>query len=628
MDTHAMEQYQLWRKAVGAAKETPDRTLFDPAVLKELEAMNDDPSARKEAFYRDLTFGTGGLRGILGAGTARMNVYTVAKASQGLADYIKSSSSTPKETPTIAIGYDSRVNSRLFAQVAAGVFAANGLASAIYPRLMPTPCLSFAVRHLTCAAGVMVTASHNPAKYNGYKVYASDGCQITVGAAAAIQARIQKLDLFADVRWIPFEEGIKNGQIRYIPDAVCTAYTEEVKKQSLLVKGLPVCKDISIVYSPLNGTGLEPVLRVLKESGYTSVTVVKEQAQSDGTFPTCPYPNPEEEEAMALGLKYARACQADLFLATDPDCDRVGIAARGRDGGYTRLSANETGLLLLDYICSRRTAMGTMPKDPLLYKTIVTTELARPIADHYGVRTVDVLTGFKFIGEQIGILEAAGRLDSYVFGFEESYGYLSGTYVRDKDGVNAVLLICEMAAVYKAEGICLPEKLAALYRTYGCCLDTLHAYTFEGSAGADRMAQIMGMLRDEGTVVETDGAVAEIDGAVVETDGAVVEIDGAVVETEPAAGSESRSPQPAPPGPLRQVGPKKVLACLDYSQGLNGLPKSDVLRFLLEDHCSLVVRPSGTEPKLKVYISVRADDMEGAKKVEKEIAEGLSELFR
>ncbi len=604
MDTHAMEQYQLWRKAVGNAQDASGKTLFDREVLHELAAMSDDPSAIKEAFYRDLTFGTGGLRGILGAGTARMNVYTVAKASQGLAGYIKSSplaeatgrtaangtAAVPEATPagarpagtfsapTIAISYDPRINSRLFAQVAAGVFAANGLSSAIYPQLMPTPCLSFAVRQLGCAAGVMVTASHNPAKYNGYKVYASDGCQITTEAAAAIQAEIQKLDLFADIRWIPFEEGIRSGQIRYIPDEVYTAFIEEVKKQSLLEDGLPVCKDISIVYSPLNGTGLNPVLRVLRESGYSSVTVVKEQAQPDGSFPTCPYPNPEEKEAMTLGLQYARTCRADLLLATDPDCDRVGIAARGRDGGYTLLSANETGLLLFDYICSRRTAMGTMPEDPLLFKTIVTTDLARPIADHYGVRTIDVLTGFKFIGEQMGLLEAAGRLDSYVFGFEESYGYLSGTYVRDKDGVNAALLICEMAAVYKAEGICLPDKLEELYRAYGYCLDTLRSYTFEGSAGADRMAQLMKQLRGD-----------------------------------PAAMGS---------------GPKKVLSCLDYSQGLDGLPKSDVLRFLLEDDCSLVVRPSGTEPKLKVYISVRANDMEDAKKAEKEIAESLSKMFR
>lgn len=604
IDIQAIKRYRLWAEAVQAASSAPGKVLFDRDILNELKAMETDPAAIREAFYRDLSFGTGGLRGILGAGTARMNVYTVAKASQGLAAYIQdrlpartdghacAASGTPAHIPTptqaipsaagetaapaVAIGYDSRVKSLLFAQVAAGVFAANGLTAVLFPRLMPTPSLSFAVRRLGCAAGVMVTASHNPADYNGYKVYASDGCQITTEAAASIQAKIQALDLFTDVRWIPFEEGLKTGLIRYIPEEVTTGYVEAVKAQSLLEAELPVRKDISIVYTPLNGTGLEPVLRVLQESGYANITVVREQEQPDGTFPTCPCPNPEAKEALALGLRYAKACQADLLLATDPDCDRVGIAVKDPGGRYVRLSANETGLLLLDYIASRRTAMGTMPKDPLLFKTIVTTELARPIAAHYGMETVDVLTGFKFIGEQIGLLEASGRLDRYVFGFEESYGYLSGTYVRDKDGVNAAFLICEMAACYAAEGSSLLEKLEGLYRTYGYCLDTLHAFPFEGSAGAEKMQQLMDRLR----------------------------------------------------GGTRQIGRKKVLSCTDYLDGLDDLPKSDVLRFRLEEDCSLVVRPSGTEPKIKVYISVRANKKENAKKAEKELATALSEMFR
>ncbi len=589
IETQEGTRYRIWTAAVRAAGAASGKTLFDRDILKELEAMGSDPEAIREAFYRDLTFGTGGLRGILGAGAARMNVYTVAKASQGLADYIKDArparstaapaaiwADGPVSPPAIAVSYDSRINSLLFAQTAAAVFAANGLTALLYPRLMPTPCLSFAVSRLGCAAGVMVTASHNPASYNGYKVYGPDGCQITTGTAAQIQAAIKKLDIFSDVAWIPFEDGVAQGLIRYIPEDVTTDFVEAVKAQSLLEAHTPVRKDLSIVYSPLNGAGLEPVLRVLKESGYRDITVVKEQAQPDGTFPTCPYPNPEESKAMALGLCYARACQADLLLATDPDCDRVGIAAKGSDGRYVLLSANETGLLLLDYIASRRTAMGTMPKDPLLFKTIVTTDLARSVAAHYGMETVDVLTGFKFIGEQIGLLEAAGALDRYVFGFEESYGYLSGTYVRDKDGVGATFLICEMAAFYAAKGISLPEKLEALYRTYGYCLDTQHPYTFAGAAGAERMGQIMGRLREG----------------------------------------------------IGQVGPRRVLSCTDYRKGIDGLPAADVLRFRLDEDCSLVVRPSGTEPKIKVYISVRAKDRETAKKIEKELAAGLSELFR
>ena len=349
----------------------------------------------------------------------------------------------------------------------------------------------------------------------------------------------------------------------------------EEKAQSLLEAHTPVRKDLSIVYSPLNGAGLEPVLRVLKESGYRDITVVKEQAQPDGTFPTCPYPNPEESKAMALGLCYARACQADLLLATDPDCDRVGIAAKGSDGRYVLLSANETGLLLLDYIASRRTAMGTMPKDPLLFKTIVTTDLARSVAAHYGMETVDVLTGFKFIGEQIGLLEAAGALDRYVFGFEESYGYLSGTYVRDKDGVGATFLICEMAAFYAAKGISLPEKLEALYRTYGYCLDTQHPYTFAGAAGAERMGQIMGRLREG----------------------------------------------------IGQVGPRRVLSCTDYRKGIDGLPAADVLRFRLDEDCSLVVRPSGTEPKLKMYLSVRGGTASEAQAMLDELSVSAEKLM-
>lgn len=563
MDHKILEQYQLWKEKAKA----------DEDIVNELKEIGGSEDRIEDAFYRDLAFGTGGLRGVIGAGTNRMNVHTVAKASQGLADYVKKHFA--KEAQRIAVSFDSRIKSDLFAQVASGVFAANGIAVYIYPQLMPTPCLSFAVRKLECAAGIMVTASHNPSKYNGYKVYGADGCQITTEAAAEILAEIEKLDIFADVRTMGFEEGMAAGMIQYISEDVYTAFVEEVKKQSVLEAGAVIDKNVAIVYSPLNGTGLKPVLRTLKESGYTNITVVKEQELPDGNFPTCPYPNPEIKEAMALGMEYAGKNNADLLLATDPDCDRVGIAVKNEAGEYVLLSGNETGMLLLDYICSRRMEQGTMPENPVLVKTIVTIDMAERIAAHYGVRTVNVLTGFKFIGEQIGLLEAKGKADSYIFGFEESYGYLSGSYVRDKDAVDGAFLICEMFAYYAAKGVSLLDKLEELYRTYGYCLNTLHSYEFEGSAGFAKMQEIMKKFHEG----------------------------------------------------LEEIGPKKVVSCLDYSKGLDGLPKSDVLKFMLEDHCSVVVRPSGTEPKLKTYISVSAGNREAALLVEEKIADGLKGYF-
>ena len=377
----------------------------DADVVAELKTLDD--AKIEDAFYRDLAFGTGGLRGVIGAGTNRMNIYTVAKASQGLADYLKKNF----ETPSVAIGYDSRIKSDVFAKVAAGVFAANGVKVNIWPVLMPVPTVSFATRYLHTSAGVMVTASHNPSKYNGYKVYGADGCQITTEAAAEILAEIEKLDIFADVKTSDFDAGVANGSIQYIPDEVYTAFVEQVKSQSVLF-GEEVNKNVAIVYSPLNGTGLKPVTRTLKEMGYTNITVVKEQEQPDGNFPTCPYPNPEIKEAMALGMEYAKKCNADLLLATDPDCDRVGIAVKNKVGEYELLTGNQTGMLLLDYICSQRVKHGKMPSDPIMVKTIVTMDMGEQIATHYGLRTINVLTGFKFIGEQIGKLEQQGKADS------------------------------------------------------------------------------------------------------------------------------------------------------------------------------------------------------------------------
>ena len=543
----------------------------DETLRPELRAMDD--AAREDAFYRDLAFGTGGLRGVLGAGTNRMNVHTVAKASQGLADYVNGNFAAEKRR--VAISYDSRILSDAFARVAAGVFAANGITALIYPQLMPTPCLSYAVRALDCAAGIMVTASHNPAKYNGYKVYGPDGCQITTEAAARILAEIEKLDVFDDPRRMDFEEGLSGGRIQWIDEWVYSDFVAAVKAQSLL-GGEAVDKDVAIVYSPLNGTGLKPVLRTLRECGYTNVTVVEEQAEPDGRFPTCPYPNPEIREAMQLGLEYAARLNADLLLATDPDCDRCGIAVRGRDGGYQLLSGNETGMLLLDYICQRRLALGKMPDAPVLVKTIVTTDMAARIAGKYGVETRNVLTGFKFIGETIGRLEAEGRADRYIFGFEESYGYLSGSYVRDKDAVDAALLICEMFAWYRTRGVSLIDRLEALYAEFGYCLNTLHSYEFEGAAGFERRQRIMASLR----------------------------------------------------GNVETLGARRVEKLLDYAPGLDGLPKSDVLKFMLSDNASVVVRPSGTEPKLKVYISVSAPDRAAARAAEAALAGDLEARMR
>ncbi len=562
-----MNKYETWRA----------RAVLDPDLAAELVDMEGDAQRIEDAFFRDLEFGTGGLRGVIGAGTNRMNVYTVGKASQGLANYILAGGANGSDETTgadravgssaksIAISYDSRIKSDLFSRTAAGVFAANGIRVYIYSELMPTPCLSYAVRELGCDAGIMVTASHNPSKYNGYKVYGSDGCQITTEAADAILAQIERLDEFEDVKGLDgFDEGIRSGMISYIPGSIYDRYTKTVLATSVL-GDVKVDRDVAIVYTPLNGTGLKPVTRALREAGYSNVTLVEEQTAPDGHFPTCPYPNPEIHEAMALGIEYAKKADADILIATDPDCDRCGIAVKDTDGSYRLMTGNETGLLLADYICARRLANGTMPEAPVMVKTIVTTDTAAQIAEHYHVRTIDVLTGFKFIGEQIGLLEREGRESSYIFGFEESYGYLSGSYVRDKDGVNAVLLICEMFAYYRSLGQTILQRLDELYMQYGYRLNTLYSYTYEGAAGFARMQSIMQGLRAELAA----GAVTELAG-------------------------------------------RRIERVLDYSEGIDGLPKSDVLKFMMEGRSSVVIRPSGTEPKLKAYVSICADTREQA----------------
>lgn len=550
-----------------------NKATEDADVVAELKEIQGDEGRIEDAFYRNLAFGTGGLRGVIGAGTNRMNIHTVAKASQGLANYvIKHFAANDRK---IAVSYDSRIKADLFAKTAASVFAANGIKVFIYSELMPTPCLSYAVRALECAAGIMVTASHNPSKYNGYKVYGPDGCQITTEAAAEILEEIEKVDAFEDVRKIDFETALQNGDVVYIADNVYTDFTNEVLGQSL-VGAEEINKDVAIVYSPLNGTGLKPVTRALKEAGYTNITLVEEQKNPDGNFPTCPYPNPEIKEAMALGMEYAKKNNADLLLATDPDCDRVGIAVKNSNGEYVLLTGNQTGCLLLDYVCSMRMKNGTMPQDAEVVKTIVTTDLGEQIAASYGVRTVNVLTGFKFIGEEIGRLEKQGKADSYIFGFEESYGYLSGSYVRDKDAVDGAFLICEMFAYYKTRGISLLDKLEELYTKFGYCLNTLHSYEFEGSAGLEKMQNIMTSMRED----------------------------------------------------MPEIGGIKVVKVNDYLKGIDGLPKSDVIKFYLEGNGSVVVRPSGTEPKMKVYVSISAKNEAEANDSEKKVVSFMEQLLK
>ena len=532
-------------------------------ILEELKSMDDE--AIEDAFYCDLAFGTGGLRGTIGAGTNRMNVYVVAKASQGLANYLGAGAS-------VVIGYDSRIKSDVFARTAAGVFAANEITVHFWSQLLPVPTVSFATRYLHASAGVMITASHNPSKYNGYKVYGADGCQITTEAAKAILSQINALDIFADVKSMGFDEAVAEGKVKYIDPSVLTSFIEEVKKQSVLFSD-PIDRNVAIVYSPLNGTGLVPVTRVLQETGFTNITVVEEQRTPDGNFPTCPYPNPEIREAMQLGLEYCERIGADLLLATDPDCDRCGIAVKTSSGGYQLLTGNEVGLLLLDFICSQRTKHQMMPDDPTFVKTIVTMDLAEKIADHYGVKTVNVLTGFKFIGEVIGRMEDERN---YICGFEESYGYLTGSYVRDKDAVNAAFMICEMFAFYKTRGVSLLARLKEIYNEYGYCLNTLHSYEFPGSAGMEKMQSIMADFHKG----------------------------------------------------LDSIAGMNVLRTEDYSLGLNGLPASDVLKYFYEGdgvNGSVVIRPSGTEPKLKAYISTTSLTTDEAIVVEKKISEELND---
>ena len=538
-------------------------------LAAELNGIAGDEAAVADRFYRDLEFGTGGLRGVIGAGTNRMNVYTIRRATQGLADYLNGTD-LPKQ---VAIAHDSRRKGELFCREAARVLAANGITAYLYPRLEPTPALSWAVRYLGCGAGICVTASHNPAKYNGYKVYGADGCQITLEVADRVLAAIGKHDYFDSPRLADYDQAVADGRIRLIDDQCLSDFVDAVLA---LRPGNDVSR-LKLVYTPLNGSGLEPVKMLLDRMGVTQVTVVPEQEAPDGDFPTCPYPNPEIREAMETGLKLCDTVHPDLMIGTDPDCDRMGAAVPDGKGGYRLITGNEMGVLLLDYICRTRQANGTMPKDPVAVTTIVSTDMATPIAAKYGVELRRTLTGFKFIGEQIGLLEAEGHPERYIFGFEESYGYLSGGHVRDKDAVNAVMLACEAAAWYAAQGMTLLDAVNALYAEFGYYRNALCSFTFEGESGMHAMQALMAGLRS--------AAPAEIAGYKVET-------------------------------------------AIDYQADGTGLPKADVLEYRLAGGHKFMVRPSGTEPKIKVYLSAVAGSEAQADAVNEQLAAAAAQMMK
>ena len=552
------EQYKLWC----------EKATIDPDLVAELKAIQGNEEAISDAFYKDLEFGTGGLRGVIGAGTNRMNVYTVGKATQGLADYVNSVTKDGK----VAIAYDSRIKSDVFARDAAAILAANGIKVYIYKELMPTPMLSFAVRHLGCDAGIVVTASHNPSKYNGYKAYGNDGCQLGLEAADYVLSVMNSVDIFDGVKRIDFDAAVRDGKIEYIGDDVIEAYLAAVEDRRVN-RDIDMSK-LNVVYTPLHGSGNKPVRAILSKIGATNVTVVPEQELPNGNFPTAPYPNPEIRQAFECALKLAETVKPDLLLATDPDADRVGIAVPNGDE-YRLFTGNEVGALLLEYILKCRKENGTLPENPVAVKTIVTSDVCLKIAEDYGCELRDVLTGFKFIGEQIASLEAVGQEERYVFGFEESYGYLAGTYVRDKDAVIASMLICEMVAYYKAEGKYLIEVLSDLYDKYGYYYCSQKSFTCEGQAG---MKQIAGIMKSLAT-----NPPSEVEGL-------------KVARFDNLNKSESLD-----------IASGKITAI--------DLPKSNVLGFYLADGSSLIVRPSGTEPKIKLYISaVGATDADAVEK--------------
>lgn len=557
-----LDEYKRWLSA----------NLIDFDLHAELASIENDDEAIKERFAVALKFGTAGLRGTLGAGTNRMNIWVVRQATQGVADWVK----TQGGTQTVAISYDSRLKGWTFAKDAAAVLAANGIHVRLYDELMPVPALSFATRYYHCNAGIMITASHNPAKYNGFKAYGPDGCQMTDDAAAIVYDQIQKTDVLAGAKYITFAEGVENGLIQFVGDDCKEALYQAIESRQVRPN---LCKTagLKLVYSPLNGTGLVPVTRVLRDMGITDITIVPEQEYPNGYFTTCPYPNPEIYEALEKGLELAKKVGADLMLATDPDADRVGIAMKCPDGSYELVSGNEMGVLLLDYICAGRIEKGTMPKNPVAVKSIVSTPLADLVAKHYGVELRHTLTGFKWIGDQIAQLEVHDEEERFIFGFEESYGYLAGSYVRDKDAIVGSMLICEMAAYYRSIGSSIKQRLEEIYAQYGRFLNKVDSYEFDGLSGMDKMAGIMNTLR-----------------------------------TNP---------------PVEFAG-RKVVSLTDYNKPEEtGLPKANVLIFGLEDGATVVVRPSGTEPKIKTYFTTLGKDLAEAQKEKDELAAVLKPLF-
>ena len=556
------EEYERWLA----------HDLEDPDLLPELLKIRDNEDEIKDRFAVSLKFGTAGLRGTLGAGTNRMNIWVVRQATQGLANWVL----TQGGSQTVAIAYDSRLKSDVFSKEAAGVLAANGINVRIYDALMPVPALSFATRYYKCNAGIMVTASHNPAKYNGYKAYGPDGCQMTDDAAAIVYSEIQKTDVLTGAKRISFAEGVEKGLIRFVGDDCKKAFYEAIEARQVR-PGLAKTSGLKLVYSPLNGTGLVPVTHVLHDMGITDITIVPEQEYPNGYFTTCPYPNPEIFEALKYGLELAKEVDADLMLATDPDADRVGIAMRCPDGSYELVSGNEMGVLLLDYICAGHIEKGTMPKNPVAVMSIVSTPLADAVAAHYGVELRHVLTGFKWIGDQIARLEAAGEVDRFIFGFEESYGYLAGPYVRDKDAVIASMLICEMAAYYRSIGSSIKQRMEEIYAQYGRYLNKVDSFEFPGLSGMDKMAGIMKNLREDAPKDFAGIAVTDI------TD------------------------------------------CNDPAS--TGLPKANVLIYRLEDGSTVIVRPSGTEPKIKTYFTTKGNDLAEAQAKKDLLAEACKPIL-
>ncbi len=564
-----------------AYKKWLENATADSDLTEELLSINTNQDEINDRFYRNLEFGTAGLRGVIGAGTNRMNIYTVGAASQGLAEYVNSITNAPK----IAIAYDSRIKSDLFAKHAASVFAANGVTVYLYPELAPTPMLSFAVRYLKCDAGIVITASHNPSKYNGYKAYGPDGCQLGLEASEYVLSIIEKLDIFADIKSCDFDTAVKEGKIKLIGEDVVNAYLDAVQSRSVADESYNF-GDMKVIYTPLHGAGNKPVRAILKRIGINNVVVVPEQELPDGNFPTAPYPNPEIRQAFECALELAKKENPDLLLATDPDSDRVGIAVKYQNE-FHLMSGNDVGALLLNYILERKTALGTLPKNPVAVKTIVSTNLVNAIAANYGCELKEVLTGFKFIGEQVLLLEQKGEEDRFIFGFEESYGYLAGSYVRDKDAVIASMLICEMCCYYKAKGMTLIEVLDSLYKKYGYFYSCQKSITCEGQDGMEKMANAMKTLREN---------------------------------------------------PPMEIAGFKTLNVLDYSTSLNlelatqktstiNLPKSNVLSYVLEDGAGAIVRPSGTEPKIKFYIFSVGDNLNSAISTAKIISDDMEKYL-